>query len=130
MKNYPDTSYLCATYRNQDNTARADAFDADLEEPLPVSSFLLLEFRQSVRFHARLFEKDQSKGFPKMEGTAMLRALQSDLADSILEIVSPDWADVHRIAEELSAKHKESGGHRLVDILHVATAVTSEQINS
>ena len=36
---------------------------------------------------------------------------------------SPDWADVHRIAEELSAKHTESGGHRFADILHVATAI-------
>jgi len=123
MKVYPDTSYLCATYRKQDNTARADAFNVDLEEPLPVSTFLLLEFRQSVRFQARLFEKDPNKGFPKTEGAAMLRALQSDLADGILELVAPDWADVHRLAEELSAKHTESGGHRLADILHVATAI-------
>jgi predicted nucleic acid-binding protein len=123
MRVYPDTSYLCATYRKQANTARADAFNAELEEPLPVSTFLLLEFRQSVRFHARLFEKDRSKGFPKTEGAAMLRALQSDLADSILEMVAPDWADVHRIAEGLSAKYTESGEHRLADILHVATAI-------
>jgi hypothetical protein len=34
-----------------------------------------------------------------------------------------NWADVHRLAEELSAKHTESGGHRLADILYVATAV-------
>lgn len=53
----------------------------------------------------------------------MLRAMQSDLADGVLEMVTPDWADVHRIAEELSAKHTESGGHRLADILHVATAI-------
>ena len=53
----------------------------------------------------------------------MLRALQSDLAGGILEMAAPDWADVHRIAEELSSKFTESGGHRLADILHVATAV-------
>jgi predicted nucleic acid-binding protein len=53
----------------------------------------------------------------------MLRALQSDLADGVLQMVAPDWADVHRIAEALSAKCTESGGHRLSDILHVATAV-------
>ena len=38
-------------------------------------------------------------------------------------MVAPDWADVHRIAEELSGKHTEINGHRLVDILHVATAL-------
>jgi predicted nucleic acid-binding protein len=123
MNAYPDTSFVCAMYREQDNSKRADAFNDQLRGALPVSTFLLLEFRQSVRFQARLFEKDRSKGFSKAEGAAMLRALQSDLADGILEMVAPDWADVHRIAEELSAKHTESGGHRLADILHVATAV-------
>ncbi len=29
----------------------------------------------------------------------------------------------HRIAEVLSAKHTATGGHRLNDILHVATAL-------
>jgi predicted nucleic acid-binding protein len=123
MKVYPDTSFLCATYREQDNSERADAFNDQLVGALPVSTFLLLEFRQSVRFQARLFEKDRSKGFSKTEGSAMLRALQSDLADGVLETVAPDWADVHRIAEELSSKYTESGGHRLADILHVATAI-------
>lgn len=119
----PDTSFLCAMYREQDNSKRADTFNDQFPGALPVSTFLLLEFRQSVRFQARLFEKDRSKGFSKTEGAAMLRALQSDLAGGILEIVASDWADVHRIAEELSAKHTESGGHRLADILHVAIAV-------
>jgi len=123
MNVYPDTSFLCSLYRKQHTSPQAVFYQKILTEPLPVSTFLLLEFRQSVRFQARLFEKDRSKGFSKTEGTAMLRALQSDLADGILEMIAPEWADVHRIAEELSAKHTESGGHRLVDILHVATAV-------
>lgn len=123
MSVYPDTSFLCATYREQDNSKQADAFNDQLAGGLPVSSLLLLEFRQSVRFQIRLFQQDRSKGFSKTEGDAMLRALQSDLAGGILEMVAPDWADVHRIAEELSAKHTVSGGHRLADILHVATAI-------
>ncbi len=123
MKYYPDTSFLCASYREQENSHLADRWNEGESDPLPVSSLLLLEFRQSVRFHIRLFIKDRSKGFPKTEGTAMLRAIQSDLANDVFQMVSPDWADVHRIAEELSAKHTESGGHRFADILHVATAL-------
>lgn len=118
-----DTSFICSLYRKQHTSPQAVAYQKTLAEPLPVSTLLLLEFRQSVRFQARLFDKDRSKGFPKSEGAAMLRALQSDLADGVLEMIAPDWADVHRIAEELSAKHTESGGHRLNDILHVATAI-------
>jgi predicted nucleic acid-binding protein len=123
MNVYPDTSFICSLYRKQHTSPQAVVYQMAMSEPLPVSSLLLLEFRQSVRFQARLFEKDRSRGFSKTEGAAMLRALQSDLADSILEMVAPDWADVHRIAEELSAKHTESGGHSITDILHVATAV-------
>ncbi len=123
MNVYPDTSFICSLYRKQHTSPQAVAYQKALADPLPVSTFLLLEFRQSVRFQSRLFGKDRSKGFSKTEGAAMLRALQSDLANGVLEMVAPDWADVHRIAEELSAKHTESGGHRLADILHVATAI-------
>ena len=123
MNAYPDTSFLCASYREQDNSHLADHWNEAESEPLPVSSLLLLEFRQSIRFQIRLFGKDRTKGFPKTQGIAMLRAIQSDLTNNVLQMVAPDWADVHRIAEELSAKHTESGGHRLVDILHIATAL-------
>ena len=123
MKVFPDTSFLCASYREQANSDRADAFLKRFEGPLPVSSFLLLEFRQSVRLQARLFAKDRNKGFSEREGKEMLRALQTDLASGELEMVAPDWADVHRIAEELSARHTTARGHRLADIMQVATAI-------
>jgi predicted nucleic acid-binding protein len=53
----------------------------------------------------------------------MLRDVQSDLASGLLQVTAVDWADVHRIADVLSAKYTASGGHRLNDILHVATAL-------
>ncbi len=53
----------------------------------------------------------------------MLRDLQLDLANGVIAVTPVDWADVHRIAERLSATHTEAGGHRFADILHVATAV-------
>lgn len=123
MSVYPDTSFLCSLYRLQHTSPAAIEFNRNLPGPLPVSSLLLLEFRQSIRFQMRLFGKDRSKGFSKTEGSAMLRALQSDLVDGVLEMVAPDWADVHRIAEELSGKYTETNGHRFADILHVATGI-------
>lgn len=120
---YPDTSFLCAIYREQNNSHRVDAWKAGFPGPLSISSLLLLEFRQSIRFQMRLFAKDRSKRFSKIEATAMLRSLNSDLASEVFRIVAPDWADVHRIAEELSGKYTQINGHRLVDILHVATAL-------
>ncbi|MFZ9941238.1 MAG: PIN domain-containing protein [Luteolibacter sp.] len=120
---FPDTSFLCAKYREQSNSRRADAYHAKLSKPLLVSSLLILEFRQSTRFQMRLFALDRSKGFAKFEGMAMLRALQSDLSQGVFEMSAPDWADVHRIAENLSEKYTEENGHRMTDILHVATAM-------
>lgn len=120
---FPDTSFLCSLYRMQVHTPRAISFMDSIDGPLMVSSLLLLEFRQSVRLQNRLFSLDRSKGFSETEGSRMLRDLQSDLNDGVLVPSSVDWADVHRIAESLSSARTKSAGHRLMDLLHVATAL-------
>lgn len=91
--------------------------------PIPVSTFLLLEFRQSLRLQVRLHATDKTKGFGQHEATQMLRDLESDLRTKVLEVVPVDWSAVHHRAEDLSARHTERTGHRLVDIVHVATAL-------
>ncbi|MBX3741195.1 MAG: PIN domain-containing protein [Akkermansiaceae bacterium] len=123
MRVFPDTSLLCALYRRQVNSPEAIAFMERHAAALPVSGLLLLEFRQSVRLQTRLFSLDRRKGFPESEGARMLRDLQSDLTDGILKIEGVDWAVVYRIAETLSSAHTRGSGNRLVDILHVATAL-------
>lgn len=89
--------------------------------PLRVSGFLLLEFRQLLRLQSRLHPPE--RGFPGTEAQRMMRCLPSDLATRVWPMVAVDWSDVHQRAEALSARHTESGGHRLADILHVATAL-------
>jgi len=123
MSAYPDASFLCSLYRLQRNSYEAVVYHKSMSTRLCVSSLLLLEFRQSIRFQMRLFALDRSKGFAQPEGMAMLRALQSDLSQGVFEMTAPDWADVHRIADMLSEKHTEENGHRMTDILHVATAI-------
>jgi len=91
--------------------------------PLPVSTLLLFEFRNSLHFQQRLFSLDRTRGFPKAEADGMLRDLQSDLQSRALEIVPVDWVDVHVTAERLRAIHTATHGHRFADILHVATAI-------
>lgn len=123
MECFPDTSFLCSRYRKQIFSERViDWMDAH-PDPLPVSTFLLLEIRQSTRLQVRLFETDRTKGFSQREATAMLRDLQQDLSLGILEVRPVDWADVHQIAERLSAVYTTAAGHRLADIVHVATAI-------
>ena len=123
MSPFPDTSFLCALYREQDNSKRADRRFNLLREPLAVSSLLLLEFRQSVRLQIGLHDRDKTKGFSRIEGTRMLEDLKSDLDSGVLRTVLIEWVAIHAIAERLSGEHTISGCHRLTDILHVATSL-------
>jgi len=123
MSCFPDTSFLCALYRTQVNSPRADQFMAGLSGALGVSSLLLLEFRQSVRFQIRLHLNDRSKGFAQTEGQQMLNDLQIDLNAGLISSIPVDWAAVHQRAEAFSSAHTLAAGHRLADILHVATAL-------
>jgi predicted nucleic acid-binding protein len=53
----------------------------------------------------------------------MLNDLQIDLNAGLLSSIPVDWAAVHQRAEALSSAHTLAAGHRLADILHVATAL-------
>ncbi len=123
MSCFPDTSFLCAIYRKQDNSAAAAVFFQSLREPLPVSRLLLYEFRQSTRLQIWLHGQNPRKGFPEKEGKQSLADLDSDLAGGVVKLVPVEWLEVHRLAEQLSAAYTQTEGHRTVDILHVATAL-------
>jgi predicted nucleic acid-binding protein len=120
---YPDCSFLCAVYRFQDNSTRAIAWLQRHEEPLPLTSLLLYEFRQSVRFQTVLFASDRTRGYPSRDGAAMLEKLELNIAAGAFKVVPADWAAVHALAERLSAQHTAAAGNRSFDILHVATAL-------
>jgi predicted nucleic acid-binding protein len=123
MSYYPDTSFLCALFRRQDNTTEAVTYRASMKEVLPVTALLLFEFRQSVRWQIFLHRKDAGKGYSEKEGTKMLADLQSDLSGGLLKIAEVEWARVISKAEELSGQHTSTGGYRGFDTLHVATAL-------
>jgi predicted nucleic acid-binding protein len=123
MNCFPDTSFLCSVYRSQEHSPRADAFLAKRTGSIPVSSLLLLEFRQSLRLQVRLHATDKTKGFARYVADQMRDDLVSDLQTKVFEKVDVDWEAVHQKAEELSERYTEAKGHRLVDVLHVATAL-------
>lgn len=123
MTAFPDTSYLFALYRAQDDSAAARAHYAAMIEPLTISSLLAFEFRQSMRFQAWLHTRDARKGVPAREAKQSLADLDANLASGALDVATVDWADVHRIGERLSATYTKANGHRAMDVLHVATAL-------
>ena len=120
---FPDTSFLCAFYRRQANSPVAAAYFKALPEALAVSSLLLYEFRQSIRFQVWLHDRDKHKGYPQTDADRMLADLDTDLNTGALVMAPVDWADIHRLAETLSRRHTRTGGHRSLDVLHVATAL-------
>ena len=123
MSPFPDTSFLYALYREQNNSKRADHRFQLLREPLAVSSLVLLEFRQSVRFQVALYGRDRTKGFSRNDGKRVLEDVKGDLDSGAVAMVSVEWLAVYEITERLSGEHTIAGCHRLIDILHVATAL-------
>ena len=123
MTVFPDTSFLCALYVRQENSPAAAACFQKLPGALPVSNLLLFEFRQGVRFQVWLHSQDRRRGYPQSQAEMALAQLQANLDAGALEVMAVDWPDVHRLAETLSHRHTIAGGHRSLDILHVATAL-------
>lgn len=123
MKSYPDTSFLCAMYRQQVNSSEAAAYFAAMPGPLEVTTLLLYEFRQAVRFQIRLHRHDATKGYSRAEGMKMLADLKADLVSGDVVTIPAPWPQVHLAAERLSELYTDANGHRSMDILHVATAI-------
>ncbi|MCU0797988.1 MAG: PIN domain-containing protein [Akkermansiaceae bacterium] len=121
---YPDTSFLCALYRTQDNSPQAIAWRAAMTEPLHVTRLLLWEFRQSTRFHAFRHSHNRQVGYPMHEAEKMIADLQEDITHGYVISLESDLTDILFTAERLSKSRTVTGGHRSFDILHVATALT------
>jgi hypothetical protein len=87
---FPDTSFLCAVYRQQDNSSQAAAYFKALPEALHVSGLLLYELRQSLRFQVWLHGRDKSKGYPRADCERALADLQTDLDTGALVVAPAD----------------------------------------
>lgn len=123
MNAFADTSFLFALYRPQENSQDADAFLQKAREPLHISSLVLLEFRQSARYQAFRFSKDRTQGFSNRQAHLTLAVLHENIAGGAIMFVPVDWQEVHSMAEQLSSRFTMTGGHRLLDILHLSTAI-------
>jgi predicted nucleic acid-binding protein len=122
MRCFADTSFLCALYREQDNSELADAFMENCEGEVVVSSQVLWEFRQSARFQVYRYQSDKTTGFSRAEAERMIEVLTENVQSGVLTMASVEWPDVHSIAETVSAAHTMKGGHRAMDIIHLSTA--------
>ena len=120
---YPDTSFLCSLYRTQDHSPQADAYRASMAEPLHFTSLREFEFIQAIRLQVWLHSADWRKGYSTAESDLMIADWERDCAKGLNVLVPFDMNAVLRLARTFSLTQTAAGGHRTLDILHVATAV-------
>ncbi len=123
MIHYADTSFLCSVYRTQEHSTLADAQREAMGEPLHFTSLLEFEFLQAVELQVWLHSQDKRKGYSRGEADRMIADWESDVATGINVLVPFDMSAVLRLSRVLSSQATAKGGHRTLDIFHVATAV-------
>lgn len=123
MRPFAETSFLCSLYRGDVFSGRADAWVAQWGRPLPVSSLVRFEFRQSLRLQTRMYASNPEAGISFAKARDLLRNEEEDVRNGVLELLPVDWAEVHERAERLSDKYTWEEAHRFADILHVGTAL-------
>lgn len=120
---YPDTSFLCSVYRKQIHTPRALVHREAMTEPLHFTNLLEFEFIQAIRLQVWLHAADRKKGYSTREADQMIADWDRDVATGLNQLVPCDMDAVLRLSRIYSLKHTAAGGHRTLDVLHVATAV-------
>lgn len=123
MSIYPDTSFLCAVYREQGNTLRAREFVHQLGAALPISPLLEFEFAQAVRLEIFRHRHDHRRGYSELEGMNMLARFAADMERGALRAVPVDFIQVLHRAARISENRTIRLGCRSFDVLHIAAAL-------
>jgi predicted nucleic acid-binding protein len=118
MVAYADTGFVVSIYLAETTSARAMATARKLTEPLPVTSFFLLEFRNALNLAVKRTIIDIS------ERNKLWLTFEEDMADGHFSYVTLPAGDLNRRARELSDRHTPLLGTRSLDLLHVAAALT------
>ena len=123
MIHYAGTSFLCSCYRLQEHSVTANRLRHELSERLHFTSLLESEFLQAIELQVWLHSRDKTKGYKRQEADRMIHDWESDIATGINRLVPFDMDAVLRYSKALSKQTTAKGGHRTLDIFHVATAV-------
>jgi predicted nucleic acid-binding protein len=111
-----DTSFLFSLFGNDVHTLSARNWVSQKCLPIAISVFNRYEFQNAIRFAAF------RKAISGTEVITSLDAFEADLRSGHLQTISVELSAVLVEASNLSARHTMSGGHRSLDILHVAVA--------
>jgi predicted nucleic acid-binding protein len=116
---YADTSFLYSLYVQQANSPTAAAYMAAHNVPLPLTTLGRFELLNAIRLSVFRDQLD------RRTAAIDVQTIKEDIRSGILRLIGCDWPAIHSEAERLSAKYTAEAGHRSMDILHVATALTA-----
>ena len=113
---YADTSFLVSLYGNDAFSPAARATVRKDGLPILLCDLNRLEFENAMRLMR--FRKLVAARFVQKA----LAAFQTDTQAGLLQAAPIDWPLVFDRASRISARRTMRGGHRTMDILHVAIA--------
>lgn len=117
MSDYCDSSFLIALYCEERGTSEmARGIAAAWKEPATITAVGLLETTNG--FCRKVFEGNLTE----TEAESCHRRFQRDMDDEIILCAHQNLAVIFRDARALSLKYTPAGGHRSLDLLHVASA--------
>jgi predicted nucleic acid-binding protein len=116
---YADTSFLYSLYVQQAHSAKAAACMAERGSvPLPLTTLGRFELSNAIRLS--VFRRHLAPRAAIVD----LQTIEGDIRARVLKLIACDWPALHADAERLSSKHATKNGHRTMDLLHVATAIS------
>jgi predicted nucleic acid-binding protein len=112
-----DTSFLFALYANDAHTQRALAWAKRSTHALSITSINEFELGNAFRF------AEFRKAIPAGASARFQALFEADVAGGRLIVETCRLGSVMAEAKRLSRAHTLSGGHRAMDILHIACAL-------
>jgi predicted nucleic acid-binding protein len=124
---YCDTSFFLRLLVPGNNRAKAMSSAAELERRfgfVPLTSFTRFEVIQALRFEAWRHRNDRNKGLPPAQTEAALNLFLAQIGSSF-QLTPVLWETVLAQAELFTRSTPEKGW-RTVDLVHVATATSTQ----
>lgn len=112
-----DTSFLFSLYGNDAHSAKAVRWSAQNTRALFLNTLTHFEFGNALRF------SEFRKGIPAGAATQSWAGFETAIAQGRLIVATSNLADVVDEAKRISSTRTLTGGHRGIDILHVASAL-------
>jgi predicted nucleic acid-binding protein len=129
MTVYCDSSFFLRQLVPGENRTKALQAAAELEQRLgfvPLTSFTRLEVIQALRFEAWRHHNDRTQGLPPARVDAALNLFLAEIGSSF-QLVPIQW-EVVLAQAELFTRSTPDHGWRTVDLIHVATATSTQAI--